>query len=176
MIPGITKSYYGCSSTLSIQRLSTVNCEKHCVKDKFFAHSSVCESDNVTKWIWTKITGKRTTALRQYQLICAMSHAVFQTVPREVEPWTALYSVWETVSLSRSQRHGVNYCLLFQDCHATPSAPLILSQLDHEMENSLCVFQFLLHMSCTQFKAKKTRSNNLSTSLYVRHVLKVSIF
>ena len=93
MIPGITKSYYGCSSTLSIQRLSTVNCEKHCVKDKFFAHSSVCESDNVTKWIWTKITGKRTTALRQYQLICAMSHAVFQTVPREVEPWTALYSV-----------------------------------------------------------------------------------
>jgi len=55
----ITNSYCSCSSSRSVQRLSTVNCEEDCGKDKFFfAHNSVCESYNVTKWIWTKITAK----------------------------------------------------------------------------------------------------------------------
>jgi len=56
------------------------------------------------------------------------------------------------------------------------SAPLILSKLDREVENSPCVCQFVLNLSSTQFNAKIFCSDNLSTGLYVRHILKIYVF
>ena len=105
----ITNFYCSCSPSRSVQRLSTLNCVSELRgrlwKRQVFFLSTV-RSVKVTMWrsgfgrkLQLNGKGKRTTVSRYYQLICAMSHAVLQTLPLEGKLWTVLYSVWEIVSL-----------------------------------------------------------------------------